>query len=125
MLFIVLAFGIGIVAGLRSIMAPAVTSWAARVGGLSLSGSWLAFLGYAWTPWIFSVLALGELINDKLPNTPSRKIPPQFIFRIISGAFCGAAIGIHGGNMIAGIIAGAIGAVAGTLGGAAFRSGLV
>ena len=125
MLFILLAFGIGIVAGLRSLTAPAATSWAVRIGGLSLGDSWLAFLGYAWTPWIFTVAALGELVADKLPGTPSRKKPPSFIFRIVSGAFCGAAIGIHGGNQIAGILAGAVGAVAGTLGGASFRSGLV
>jgi hypothetical protein len=33
--------------------------------GANLSNSWVAFLGYAWTPWIFSIAAIGELINDK------------------------------------------------------------
>ena len=55
-----LALLIGIVAGLRALTAPAAISWAACCGGLHLQGSWLAFLGYAWTPWILSVLALGE-----------------------------------------------------------------
>jgi len=124
MSYIILAFAIGIVSGLRSMMAPAAISWAARLGILHLDGSWLAFLGYKWTPWVFSVAALGELINDKLPTTPSRRIPPQFIFRIISGSFCGAAIGVSAGSMVIGIVAGAAGAVAGTLGGSEVRGRL-
>ena len=40
-----LALVIGIVAGLRAMTAPAAVSWAARLGWLDLSGSWLAFLG--------------------------------------------------------------------------------
>lgn len=69
----VLAFLIGVVAGLRSMTAPAVVSWAARLGWLHLEGSPLAFLGAAVTPYILSVLAIGELINDKLPKTPAGK----------------------------------------------------
>lgn len=45
-----LAILIGVVAGLRAMMAPAVVSWAAARGSLDLSGHWLAFLGYRWTP---------------------------------------------------------------------------
>ena len=71
----VLAFLIGVVAGLRSMTAPAVVSWAARLGWLHLEDTGLAFLGYAFTPWVLSVLAIGELIADKLPKTPSRKAP--------------------------------------------------
>ena len=124
MSILVLAFMIGVIAGLRAITAPAVVSWAARLGWINLSGTHLAFLGYAATPYIFSVLALGEIINDKLPNTPSRKVPPQFITRIVSGAFCGAALGLSHDSLIGGLILGAIGAVVGTLGGSAVRTGL-
>ena len=53
-------------------------------------GTHLAWMGNAITPRVFSVLALGEWINDKLLTTPSRKIPPQFIARIVSGALSGA-----------------------------------
>jgi uncharacterized membrane protein len=119
-----LAFLIGVVSGLRAMMGPAIVSWAARLGALQLGGTPLAFLGYAYTPYIFSVLAIGELINDKLPKTPSRTVPPQFIFRVISGAFVGAAVGASGGSLVGGLIAGAIGAVVGTLGGAAVRGKL-
>jgi uncharacterized membrane protein len=121
----VLAFLIGVVAGLRSMTPPAVVSWAARLGRLHLENTWLAFLGSAATPYIFSVLAIGELINDKLPKTPSRKEPMGFIARIVSGAFCGAAIGAASQALLGGLLAGVVGAVAGTLGGYEFRSRLV
>jgi len=120
----VLALLIGIVAGLRAVLAPAAIAWAARLGWLDLQGSWLAFLGYRWTPWVLSLLALGEIVNDKLPNTPSRKVPPQFGARIVSGALCGAAIGIPAGHWLPGLLLGAIGAVLGTLGGSAMRANL-
>jgi len=121
----VVAFLIGVIAGLRSLTAPALVSWAARLGWLHLENTPLAFLGYAATPWIISVLALGELINDKLPKTPSRKAPPGFIARIVTGALSGAAIGAAGESLAGGLVAGIIGAVAGTLGGYEFRSRLV
>ena len=37
--------------------------------------------------------------------------------RIVSGALCGAAVGLSAGSWIVGLIAGIVGAVAGTLGG--------
>jgi uncharacterized membrane protein len=79
------AFLIGVVAGLRAMTAPAVVSWGARLGWLRLEGTWLAFLGAAITPYIMSVLAVGELINDKLPKTPSRKTLVPFAGRILTG----------------------------------------
>src|SRR5260370_27658737 len=70
-------FLIGAVAGLRALGPAAVVSWAAHLGWLHLQGTWLAFLGAAVTPYILSILSLGELITDKLPRTPIRKIPMQ------------------------------------------------
>ena len=112
----------GIVAGLRAFTPLAAVSWAARLGHLPLEGTWLAFLGYLWTPWVFSVLAIGEYVTDQLPSTPSRKVPMQFGARLVSGGLCGGAIGLSGGAWIAGLIAGLIGAVLGTYGGAAARA---
>lgn len=117
MTILVLAFLIGVVAGLRSMTAPAVVSWAARLGWLHLEGTPLAFLGYAATPYVVSAFAIGELIADLLPKTPSRKSPPGFIARIVSGAFCGAAVGAPYGALARGLGAGVLGAVAGTFGG--------
>jgi uncharacterized membrane protein len=100
----------------------AAVSWATHFGILSLGHTWLAFLGYAFTPYILTLIAIGELINDMLPKTPSRLIPPQFITRIVISALCGLAIGLSGNGMIIGLVAGIIGAVAGTFGGAKARS---
>ena len=121
---LILAFLIGIVAGLRTMMAPAAVSWAARLGWLHLEGTPLAFLGFAATPYVVTALAIGELINDQLPRTASRKSPPQFIGRILTGALSGAAIGAGADALAGGLIAGALGAVAGTLGGYEFRARL-
>jgi uncharacterized membrane protein len=117
-----LALIAGIVAGSRTLTAPAAVSWAARLGFLDLDGTWLAFMGYAWTPWIFTVLAVAELVADQLPSTPSRKVPVQFGARIVSGALCGATLGVSGGSWFVGLLAGVIGAVIGTTGGAEFRA---
>jgi uncharacterized membrane protein len=121
----VFAFLIGVVAGLRAMTAPAAVSWAARLGWLPLENTWLAFLGFAATPYVISLLAVGELINDKLPKTPSRKAPAPFVARIIIGALCGAAMGVASQAFVGGLLAGALGAVAGTLGGYEFRTRLV
>ena len=120
----VLALLIGVVAGLRTFTAPAAISWAAWSGRLALEGTWFAFLGYSWTPWIFTLLALGEFVGDQLPSTPSRTVPMQFGARLLSGAICGAAIGAPHGAVLGGLIAGIVGAIIGTFGGHAFRSRL-
>ncbi|MDM9646530.1 DUF4126 domain-containing protein [Rhizobium sp. S163] len=119
-----LAFLIGIIAGLRALTAPAAVAWGAALGWFDVSQTPLAFMGYRWTPWIFTLLALVELVTDQLPSTPSRKVPMQFGARLIMGALSGATIGAAGGSLIPGLIAGILGAVSGTLGGAAARGKL-
>jgi uncharacterized membrane protein len=120
---ILLSLLIGIVAGLRAMTAPAAVSWAARLGWLSLP-SGLAFLAHSFTPWILTALALGELVTDQLPTTPSRTVPVQFGTRILTGGLSGAAIGGTAGAVVPGLAAGVAGAVIGTLGGRAFRGRL-
>ena len=119
-----LAVLIGIVVRLPAVAAPAAVSWAARLGWLNLAGTPLAFFGAAVTPWLFTAAALGELVNDKLPKTGSRKAPPAFIARIVTGALSGAAVGAASHALVPGLILGAVGAVAGTLGGYEFRARL-
>ena len=121
---IVLALLMGVVSGLRAMTAPAAVAWAAHGGWLPLEGTPLAWLGHAAAPWLLSLLALGELINDKLPKTPSRKVPVQVAARLLSGALVGAAIGAPGGMLVAGLVAGVAGAALGTYGGAAARAAL-
>jgi uncharacterized membrane protein len=112
---------IGVVAGLRTFTAPAAVSWAAHLGRLPLQGSWLAFLGATASPYVFTVLAAIEMVLDQLPGMPSRKSPPGFMARLLSGGISGAAVGIAGGAWLGGLIAGIVGAVIGTLGGYAMR----
>ncbi len=123
-MIIVFALLIGVVAGLRAMTAPAAIAWAASLGWLDLSQTPLAFMGYRWAPWILSVLAIGELITDQLPSTPSRKVPVQFVTRIVTGGLSGAAIGATSGSLVLGLVAGVVGAVIGSYGGAAVRARL-
>jgi uncharacterized membrane protein len=119
-----LALMMGVVAGLRAMTAPAAVSWAARLGRLELTDTNLAFMGFAYTPWILTTLALVELVTDQLPTTPSRTVPVQFGTRIVVGALCGGAIGAGSEALVPGLVAGLLGAVIGTLGGRAFRGWL-
>ena len=118
------AFLIGLTTGLRALAPLAIVSWAAHLGWLHLENTWLAFLGATVTSWILSLLALGELVTDKLPTTPSRKVPIQFGARIVTGALSGAALGAPTGGWIAGVVAGIIGAIVGTFAGAELRGRL-
>jgi uncharacterized membrane protein len=119
-------FVIGVVGGLRSMTAPAAVSWGAYLGWIDLSRTPLAFLGYTATPYILSLLAVGELVTDKLPATPSRKALPGFAARIVTGTFSGCALSMGLGlSPIAGAALGCIGAIAGTLGGYEARTRLL
>lgn len=113
----VLAFLIGVVVGLRALTGPAVVSWAAHLGWVPLGNTGLALLGSSAAAYIFSLCAIGELISDKLPKTPSRKAPLGLVARITMGALCGAALGAPGHALFPGLVAGIVGALIGTFGG--------
>jgi uncharacterized membrane protein len=121
-----LAFAIGLVAGLRSLTAPAVVSWAAHLGWINLHGTPLAFMGSAWAVAIFTILALVEFVADQLPTTPSRTAPVGLSARIVTGALTGACLAVAGGATLwLGAVAGAAGGIAGAFGGYHARVGLV
>lgn len=119
-----LAVMIGVVAGLRAMTAPAAVSIGAWLGLFSLAGTPLAFMASCWTAIFLALLAVGELVSDQLPRTPSRKVPVQFGARLLTGGLSGGAIGALAGLLVPGLIAGVVGAVLGTYGGAAFRAWL-
>ncbi|MGH9775006.1 MAG: DUF4126 family protein [Candidatus Acidiferrales bacterium] len=120
------AFAIGVIAGLRAMTAPAVTCWAARLQWLNFAGTRLAFLGSAITAYIFAALAIAEIINDKLPKTPSRLAPPSLLIRMVMGGFCGAAFCVAGGaSVVLGVLLGALGGLAGAFAGYHVRKRLV
>jgi uncharacterized membrane protein len=115
------AFLIGVVAGLRTLTAPAAVSWAASLGVFRLEGTRLAFLGSGTTRWILTALAIVELVVDQLPSTPSRKTPVQFGARLASGALCGAAVATAEGSWAIGLAFGVLGAIVGTFAGHGVR----
>ena len=103
----VLAILIGITAGLRAMTPLAAISWGAYLGWIDLSATPAAFLGNIIAVIIITLLAIGELVTDQLPNTPSRKVPMHFGARVVLGALTGA-----------------VGAIIGTLAGAEVRASL-
>jgi uncharacterized membrane protein len=124
----VFAVGIGMVAGLRSMTAPAAVSWAAYLGWLSLQGSPLAFMGSIVAVALFSLLASGELIADLLPRIPRRTAPAPLVARILMGGLCGACLcesRLNQPPVLTGAALGAIGAVIGAFAGYEIRRRLV
>jgi uncharacterized membrane protein len=121
---IVLAALIGVIAGLRALTAPAVVAWAAFLGWIDVDGKWSQWVAHPITVTVLTIFLLVELVTDQLPKTPSRRTPPQFITRLLTGAFAGAVIGSASHHTFIGLGAGIIGAVLGTLGGAEARSRL-
>jgi uncharacterized membrane protein len=99
---LLLGFGLGIVAGLRT-FTPIAAVLLARGGVWGI---------------VFAVAAAGEYVVDVLPNTPSRTGAMGLSARIVSGAFAGWMIaGMHAGSGLAGAIAGIAGALIGTFAG--------
>jgi uncharacterized membrane protein len=91
------SLGIGGVAGLRAVTAPAAT------------------LGLLDSPWtgLARLLAAGEYVGDKLPVTPSRLSPPALAARAVSGGWCGGVVAARlGASRRAGIASGVFGALA-------------
>jgi uncharacterized membrane protein len=121
---ILLALAIGFIAGLRALTAPAVVAWGAHLGWIDVGDKWSHWMAHPITVIVLTVLLVVELITDQLPRTPSRRTPPQFATRLITGGFAGAVIGSASHHTFIGLGAGVIGAVLGTLGGAAARTSL-
>lgn len=123
---ILATFGIGIVAGLRSMTAPAVVAWAAHLGWINLSNSPLHFMGSTWAVAIFTLGALGEFVADQLPTTPARTAAVPLGARIVMGALTGGCLAAAGGASIwLGTVLGVVGAIAGAFSGYQARVGLV
>lgn len=123
---LLLALGIGFIAGLRSLVTPAVVAWAVHRGWFNLQGTSLSFLGSMAAVAIFTILAVVELVTDKLPSTPARTKPPGLIARILLGGLSGAAVAMAGRQSVAvGCALGAVGGVVGAFVGYQVRTGLV
>ena len=122
----VFAIGIGIVAGLRSLLAPAVVAWAAHFDLLNLNASPLAFMGSRTAAVIFTIFAIGELVGDKLPRTPKRTAFAPLAARIVLGGLSGACLfAAAGKSLLVGALLGGIGGVLGAFAGYEIRRWLV
>jgi uncharacterized membrane protein len=113
-----LAFLIGCVCGLRSMTGPAVVCWGAHLGWLQLDGSKLSFLHNNISLAVFTLLAIVELVADKLPFTPSRIQGGSLVVRFLFGVLCGVALCLAGSAAwLPGALLGGIGGVAGAYAG--------
>ena len=75
---------------------------------------------------ILSVLAITEIIFDKLPNTPNRTAPLGLIARIVTGGFTGACVSLGGGqSAFVGAGLGVFGGIVGCFAGYQARARLV
>ena len=98
-----------------------MTTWAVHLGWLKIDHP-LSLIGALPSVIILTLLAIGELVADKLPQAPSRTAPAGLIARIVTGGFTGACITANLGQ---GILLGAGGAVIGCFAGYQARTGLV
>ncbi len=125
MTVLALAFAMGFVAGLRSMTPPAVIAWAAHLRWFHLQSQALAWINAGAAVIVFSLLACGEMIADKMSSVPKRTAFAPLLARILTGAFCGACLCDAGSrSMAAGVALGAIGAIAGAFAGYALRARL-
>jgi uncharacterized membrane protein len=117
---------LGVVTGMRSMTAIAVLCWFAYRGDLTLDDTWAFWAAKLVTAIIFTVLAVGEYVVDKLPKTPNRTAPGGLLARIVFGGLVGAIVGAGlDGSEIEGVILGVGGALIGTFGGFLIRRELV
>jgi uncharacterized membrane protein len=122
---LLLAFLIGVIAGLRALTPLAAVAWAGFGRGI-LHNTPLSFMGRLPAAIVFTVLALLEIVNDKRPSTPSRLKPPGLIARIVTGGLAGGCLAAADAESIAlGCVLGAVGGVVGAFAGYYVRSGLV
>lgn len=104
------AASLGAIAGMRTFYAPAVISHAySRLPANGLDESPLQFMQSVTTSKVFKLLAIGELVGDKLPNAPNRTDLPGLVGRIVSGALAGSVVykAEHKQPLLGGIIGGA------------------
>jgi len=102
-----------------------MVAWAVHLGWLKLDRP-LALIGSIPAVAILSVLAVAELVADKLQNPPNRTSPLGLIVRILTGGIAGACVSSGGGQSAAvGAVLGVIGGIAGAFGGYQVRTRLV
>jgi len=117
---------LGLVTGMRSMTSMAVLCWFAYLKYLPVEGTWASWTAKLATAIIFTVLAFGEFIVDKLPNTPNRTSPGPLAVRLVFGGLVGAivAAGLDGSS-VEGVILGILGTLIGAFAGFLVRREIV
>jgi uncharacterized membrane protein len=117
---------LGLVTGLRTFTPMAVLCWFAWLGLLSVEDTWAAWTGRLTVAIVFTVLAVVELIGDKLPRTPNRTAPGPLLARLAFGGLVGSisATAINGPGL-EGVLLGVVGALLGAFAGFMIRRDLV
>jgi uncharacterized membrane protein len=117
---------LGLVTGLRTMTPIMVLCWFAYKGNLPVDGTWAYWTERLMTAIVFTVLAAGELIADKLPRTPNRTDPGPLVARLVFGGMVGAIAATSlNGSIIEGAFLGVTGALLGAFGGYLVRRELV
>ncbi len=116
------AIVLGATAGMRTLTPPALIGLAGQRGSLSLRRSPLKYLYSRNAALAVGVAAVGELVADKIPNSPSRLKLYELLPRIVSGAFCGATVcAAERENKTTGAIIGGLAALGGAFAGYHWR----
>lgn len=110
--------GLGVLAGMRTFSAPVIVSHILSTHpSKGLEKSPLNFMQSDKAALIFKILAVGELVGDKLPNTPNRTAIPGIVGRCLAGAVAGASVfKVSRNSAVAGAIIGSVAAFGSTFG---------
>jgi uncharacterized membrane protein len=103
---------LGILAGMRSMAAPAALARLSRNGALAGAAGPLLLVNHPKFLTAANLLAAGELVADKLPFTPSRTSAVPLLGRILTGGMSGAVVcSAKKQSAVAGALVGAAAAV--------------
>jgi uncharacterized membrane protein len=117
---------LGLTTGLRSMTPMAVVCWFAFLGYLPVEGTWAGWVGWLWVAIVWTLLAILELLADKLPHMPDRISRWPLLWRLLMGGLAGAvAATAMVGPGIEGVLLAVIGTLLGAFGGYMIRRDLV
>ena len=118
-------FGLGVVAGMRSMTAPAALAHVLAGRTVAPRDQPARFLSSERVAWLAALAAAGEFVGDKLPMTPDRTDALPLSGRLGSGALVGAAVAAATReNVVVGALVGVAGAAVGSFGFVRIRKAL-